>query len=243
MSRELVLHSEERHTLPVAGWRDIFTSRNTARGLAVGVGTGVLYWASFGVWFAALGRDWAPRPPGLVAYTSASLAVALGTVLAMGRAPELVAGTPFGWGAARRFDEAREKINPPALISTRSVGPVEVWRYHTRQMVGLGMLVAFAMALFAEAFATVWFGLRIGITLGLVTGIWILIRNLLVINLGTATAITALQLAATQGTPLRLLSFLEDARRRNLLRTNGAAYQFRHSLLLERLSLDSAPQS
>ena len=99
------------------------------------------------------------------------------------------------------------------------------------------------MALFAEAFATVWFGLRIGITLGLVTGIWILIRNLLVINLGTATAITALQLAATQGTPLRLLSFLEDARRRNLLRTNGAAYQFRHSLLLKRLSLDGAPQS
>jgi hypothetical protein len=36
--------------------------------------------------------------------------------------------------------------------------------------------------------------------------------------------------------PLRLMSFLKDAHRRGVLRQSGGVYQFRHSLLQERLA-------
>jgi hypothetical protein len=39
------------------------------------------------------------------------------------------------------------------------------------------------------------------------------------------------QLRFRHGTPLNLLAFLEDARRRGMLRTDGPMYQFRHSVL------------
>lgn len=49
---------------------------------------------------------------------------------------------------------------------------------------------------------------------------------------GTATIDTALvQLTIQHKTPLRLITFLEDARSRHLLRTVGPVYQFRHAKL------------
>ncbi|MFF8950681.1 hypothetical protein ACF09I_18095 [Streptomyces sp. NPDC014940] len=55
-------------------------------------------------------------------------------------------------------------------------------------------------------------------------------------NTAVATAATALQLCAREGTPVCLMAFLEDARRRNLLRATGPVYQFRHARLQERLA-------
>jgi hypothetical protein len=49
-------------------------------------------------------------------------------------------------------------------------------------------------------------------------------------------ALAYAQLAATWGTPVRLLRFLEDARDRNILRTVGPVYQFRHAKLQDRLA-------
>ena len=44
------------------------------------------------------------------------------------------------------------------------------------------------------------------------------------------------QLAVRWHTPLRLVQFLEDARKRDVLRTVGSAYQFRHARLQDRLA-------
>jgi hypothetical protein len=44
------------------------------------------------------------------------------------------------------------------------------------------------------------------------------------------------QLAASRRTPVRLLRFLEDARSRNVLRTVGPVYQFRHGRFQDRLA-------
>ncbi|MFB9451105.1 NACHT domain-containing protein [Dactylosporangium vinaceum] len=50
------------------------------------------------------------------------------------------------------------------------------------------------------------------------------------------TWIAALWLRIRAGTPIRILAFLEDARRRGVLRTVGALYQFRHATLQDRLA-------
>jgi hypothetical protein len=57
----------------------------------------------------------------------------------------------------------------------------------------------------------------------------------------TATAVfTFVQISVTHGTPVRLIAFLEDARRRHLIRVTGDAYQFRHAKLQDRLTAERA---
>ena len=56
-----------------------------------------------------------------------------------------------------------------------------------------------------------------------------------------AASLAFTQLAARQGTPVRLMRFLEDARDRNILRTVGPVYQFRHARLQDRLAWHDLP--
>lgn len=76
------------------------------------------------------------------------------------------------------------------------------------------------------------FGLALGVAIGsghaLTAGV--------LSNAAVATALTAVQLSAREGTPLRLMAFLDDAHRRGLLRASGPAYEFRHVRLQERLA-------
>ncbi len=51
--------------------------------------------------------------------------------------------------------------------------------------------------------------------------------------------IAALWLHAQARTPLRIIKFLEDARRRGIMRTVGAVYQFRHATFQERLAANA----
>ena len=51
-----------------------------------------------------------------------------------------------------------------------------------------------------------------------------------------SASLTFAQLAVRWETPMRLLRFLEDARDRNVLRTVGPVYQFRHARLQDRLA-------
>ena len=58
------------------------------------------------------------------------------------------------------------------------------------------------------------------------------------------TCLTFAQLAMRWHTPVRLMRFLEDARERDVLRTVGPVYQFRHARLQDRLAEQaSAPTS
>ena len=57
--------------------------------------------------------------------------------------------------------------------------------------------------------------------------------------MSTATwplCLALIQLSVSHGTPIRLLSFLECARKQNVLRTAGPVYQFRHARLQDRLA-------
>jgi hypothetical protein len=49
------------------------------------------------------------------------------------------------------------------------------------------------------------------------------------------------QLTLRWHTPARLLHFLEDARQRDVLRTVGPIYQFRHARLQDRLAGQAGP--
>jgi len=57
------------------------------------------------------------------------------------------------------------------------------------------------------------------------------------------TALASVRLAIRHKTPLRLIPFLEDARRRHLLRTVGPFYQFRHATLQDRLAQPTPERS
>jgi hypothetical protein len=72
------------------------------------------------------------------------------------------------------------------------------------------------------------FGLAGGLALGLAGG--------LMYTLTWSATLTFAQLAARWRTPIRLMCFLEDARERNVLRTVGPVYQFRHARLQDRLA-------
>jgi hypothetical protein len=55
------------------------------------------------------------------------------------------------------------------------------------------------------------------------------------------TSLACVQLAIRHHTPVRLMRFLDDARERNILRTVGPVYQFRHSRLQDRLAALHGP--
>ena len=57
---------------------------------------------------------------------------------------------------------------------------------------------------------------------------------------GWPSSLAAAQLASRWHTPVRLMTFLEDARERSVLRTVGATYQFRHARLQDRLAAAAA---
>ena len=82
-------------------------------------------------------------------------------------------------------------------------------------------------------------GVPLGLAAGLVGGSVLgLLGGLMYSRTWSATLAFA-QLRMRWRTPLRLMSFLEDARTRNVLRTVGPIYQFRHARLQDRLAEQS----
>ncbi len=94
-------------------------------------------------------------------------------------------------------------------------------------------------------------GLLGGLALALAAGLASWLADVLVVGLviGTfaffnetafgLTTFVLVRLAIKRGTPLNLIKFLEDARTRNLLRSVGPLYQFRHADLQDRLASTS----
>lgn len=105
------------------------------------------------------------------------------------------------------------------------VGPREVWR--NDQMRGLVVGIAVGVV----------FGLMTGFTGGLAGGLTVGLGCGLVISRNWSTILAWLQLQLSRQVPaIRLMSFLEDARGRDILRTVGAVYQFRHAKLQDQLA-------
>ncbi|UIX34968.1 hypothetical protein [Streptomyces sp. GQFP] len=229
----LSLRSGDPQPLPSAGWRDIFGRTAVRRGVVQWLVTAVAIWLCLGV---------VPlMDPGLPAWLCflSTIPTGFATTLIYGRGIELVAGNFLGRGAKRWFDDVKQDHDhtAPPVVDSRSVGPREVWLHHIRLRLLLGLLVGLAVALLFVPISTWQHGFWAGAPLGVGAGLWIGLVSGPVTNLGVATAMTAVQLSAAEGTPVRLMAFLEDARRRNLLRATGPVYQFRHARLQERLAL------
>ena len=102
---------------------------------------------------------------------------------------------------------------------------------------GFGLAIGLGFGLASGSCSGSGSGSRLGIGLtGLAFG---LAAGLMVALTGPETwsaSLTFAQLAARWHTPIRLMRFLEDARDRNVLRTIGPVYQFRHARLQDRLA-------
>ncbi|MER5384272.1 hypothetical protein ABT040_29040 [Streptomyces sp. NPDC002688] len=216
------LHQEQR--LTSAGWRDV---------LPLPAITGGLF-----DWITVTGLTWlvlrfAGHPQGLLQCCMLGLPYGFGGVLLRGRAADLVARTIVAPLPLARF--ARDMI-PELETETRVLGPRDVWRHHTRMLIPLGLLAGGAVGLFAGGLAAMSNGAGLGLALGVAIGSGHALMAGVLSNAAVATALTAVQLSVREGTPLRLMAFLDDAHRRGLLRASGPAYEFRHVRLQERLA-------
>jgi hypothetical protein len=106
------------------------------------------------------------------------------------------------------------------------------WNFVLLVTLAFGLIGGLAGGLGAGITGELASWLAIGLVLGLTLG--------LTIGLGTSEAwfafLASAQLAMRWHTPVRLMKFLEDAHGRNVLRTVGPAYQFRHARLQDRLA-------
>jgi len=133
--------------------------------------------------------------------------------------------------------------------STASPSPTTSWRNDRKYSVAIGLYVG----LFVGLVAGLGFGLPIGLSQGTAIG---LRTGILVgpVGFGFASGILA-WISSTQAwfttlaaayltirwlTPLHLMNFLDDAHKRNVLRTVGPVYQFRHARLQDRLATVAA---
>lgn len=159
---------------------------------------------------------------GLIFGLVAGLVRGLVVGLVFGLASGLVAGLVLGLADALAAD--------PESIS--SLSPVASWHADLK----FGLVVGFAFGLMIGLAVWSVAGPVVGLADGLVVG--------LVVGLGLSGAwpasLTAVQLAFRWRTPVRLVRFLDDACNRNVLRTVGPAYQFRHARLQDRLAAATA---
>lgn len=216
-------------------------------GLAIGVASGGL----LGLMPAEAPRRFVPRMLrrnelgqdlmfGLVGAIAGGIAV--GAVY--GGAYGLVVGLLFGlaFGMVRRFTEPTE--------SREAVTPGSVARSDRLAVVSAAVLGAVLGAVTGGFLATVLGAQHLAVPienpalvglLGGVVGALLGAGGLgMVVHATSASGrfnTTRMWLALRGATPLRLMSFLEDAHRLGVLRLDGPYYQFRHELLRDRLAL------
>ena len=179
---------------------------------------------------------------GLVFGLGAGLAGGYGAGIAGGAVGGLVVGLA-GW----TWLALATGLVYPEDTSTPS--PVVSWRNDRRCALRLGLVgglvvglvsvpaVGFVVWLGNGGFrGALWVALAFGPAVGLVGGL----LGALVAGLGNSqvwpSSLAAAQLAIRWHTPLRLMRFLDDAHGRNILRTVGPVYQFRHARLQDRLA-------
>lgn len=161
--------------------------------------------------------------------------------LAVGPGPGLMVGlvAAIGTGVAGILADG---LSQPAADDTSPLTPPASWRRDQAfglaiglvlgVSIGLGLGLALEVRHMAALLGGIVFGILYGIGFGLVWGLsfprtW-------------TVSLTFAQLALRWHTPVRLLRFLDDARERNVLRTVGPVYQFRHARLQDRLAVDVA---
>lgn len=80
------------------------------------------------------------------------------------------------------------------------------------------------------------FSLVFGVVFGFGLGLGLAAGHALMFSLALSAWLSSVRLAVEWNTPIRLMKFLNDAYSRNILRTVGPVYQFRHARLQDRLA-------
>ena len=157
----------------------------------------------------------------------------------------LVFGIAFGLVSSLAFDLANAFADPD---STSSPSPSTSWRNDRRHAMAIGLVVGLTVGTAVGTAVGLTVGTAVGLTSGLtsgligglVVGLVAAIVSGLVAGFGMShawpTTLAAAQLAMRWHTPMHLMNFLDDARERNVLRTVGPVYQFRHARLQDRLT-------
>jgi len=119
---------------------------------------------------------------------------------------------------------------------TSSPSPTLAWLDDRKCARAVGLAVGVVATLAVGLVAWGAAGLLGGLVFGLVAGLGLGLVARLVSSKVWPSSLAAGQLARQWHTPIRLMRFLDDARERNVLRTVGPAYQFRHARLQDRLA-------
>ncbi len=239
--------------------RRVFTRRSLrfglvsglVSGLVFGLGAGLAYGLSAGL---ALGNRYAS---GDKAGYGLGLRLGLIAMLLFGPLFGLLFGLLSGLLSGLAYGLANAFVDPD---STSSPNPAISWRNDQRHAMTIGAVVGAASGLMSGLVSGLMSGLGSGLVDGIVSGLVVglgsglvdgivsgLVVGLvfgLVAGIGISHAwparFAAAQLARRWHTPLHLMNFLNDAHERNVLRTVGPVYQFRHARLQDRLAVANA---
>lgn len=129
-------------------------------------------------------------------------------------------------------------------IDALSMGPRQLWRNNRLASLWSGLLsgpvFGFGLALASGPV----FGTRFGFAGGLTIGVGLALSEGLIDPATWQTRVAWLQLQHSRHVAaVRFIPFLEDARERDILRTVGVVYQFRHATLQDQLATVAHPPS
>ena len=220
----------------------------TAVGLLAGLGYGLLYGIVAGLAWrvseAVSSRSQPSRRP-LVSIEGALGGVLLGATVMLGASQSGVSadllpaiGLTTSVAAAIAFGLIGPE-SPNGFVPSPQIGykrdRASFWIGVAAVSLTLGLTTSVRAASSGiSTVSTVWAGLSTMLTYGLTAGVVVGAAS------GRYAPVAAARLVRgwRGNLPFRLMTFLEDAHNRGVLRSNGAVYQFRHKLLLQAMLKD-----
>jgi len=211
--------------------RKALSKKNLVRALAAGIGTGLVFGLAFGRWPGPLPRTEVVLVFGTGTGPPAGLAVMLADALAADPDSTPPLSPDTSWRNDRKYGLAAgltAGLGIGLAIVLSSV--LEAGFFFSTLGLGLSTWLSVGLRLGLVA------GLRRGLAAGLVTGFEAALAVGLAASRAWPVSLASAQIATRWHTPVHLMKFLDDARDRNVLRTAGPAYQFRHARLQDRLA-------
>jgi hypothetical protein len=183
----------------------------TGRALAVGLTFGLTFGLAFGYLMYTETNGWALGWSVVIGFSTALVFALLAGLMQ----PETEVSAPVAPVALWRSDQRT------ALLLGCAFGTLSLIIFATAGAImhGTGDLRSLVAALVAVPVA--------GLVAAAFGWLW---------SVAATTRLAMAELTITHRTPVRLLRFLEDARSREVLRTVGSVYQFRHARLQDRLA-------
>jgi hypothetical protein len=231
-------------------------------GLVIGLVSGLVAGLLGGLIYKLLARSAGQRRPphrmsrmwlrktlnwrNLVIGLGVGLEIGLGVGFRVGLVPDhnggLVLGLVCGLvaGLAGVLGGALKDVLAADPNSTTAMTPTVSWHDDRRFGLGVGLVAGLVVGLTGALGAESPGGLEAGLGTGLVAGLVVALGVVLGFSRAWSVSLTAAQLATKWRTPVRLMRFLDDACDRNVLRTVGPVYQFRHARLQDRLACQAS---